>query len=282
MRFGERTRPGVSISTFGRRPSAGISYGVATGGTSSSITDNSIAYTLLSFTSDGTLTVTKAGLFDILCVGGGGGGGAQLYGGEPTGGGGGGMACISTLFLPVASYTVDVGVGGAGGDSNTHAGSLGETSVIFNAKATTSVMHAIGGQGGAGDWGGVSRYPGNQGGQSYRNGYNQTVAGAISLHPLGYNGGGSQNSTTRAGGGAGAGGDASDSPAGTAGIGRTLTFTGSSVTFGQGGGGGTATGLGTNTPSTVNSGNGGNGRQSGGSGNGGNGQAGAIYVRFRP
>jgi hypothetical protein len=272
-RYGERTRIGEPVSGFGQKP-AGVSYGVATGGTSSAITDGDVNYTLLTFASDSTLTVTKAGLFDILCVGGGGGGGPQVYGSEPTGGGGGGMACISTLYLPSGSYTVDIGAGGA-----SH--SLGETSIIYDAKATTSVVHGIGGQFGAEAWGGVTPYQGNQGGQSYRSGYGQTIAGAISLHPLGYNGGGSQNSTTRAGGGAGAGGNASDSPAGTAGIGRTLTFTGSSTTFGQGGGGGTSSGLGTNTPLTANSGNGGNGRQSGGSGAGASGSSGVVYVRWR-
>jgi hypothetical protein len=39
-------------------------YGVATGGTSSSITVDGINYTLLTFTSDDTLTVTSAGLFE--------------------------------------------------------------------------------------------------------------------------------------------------------------------------------------------------------------------------
>ena len=50
-------------------------YGVATGGTSSSITIGGQNYTLLTFTSDATLTVTSAGLFDVLLVGGGGGAG---------------------------------------------------------------------------------------------------------------------------------------------------------------------------------------------------------------
>jgi hypothetical protein len=39
-----------------------------------SITVGGEAYTLLTFTSAGTLTVTKAGLFDVLRFGGGGGG----------------------------------------------------------------------------------------------------------------------------------------------------------------------------------------------------------------
>ena len=44
-------------------------YGVASGGTSSSITVSGDSYTLLTFTSDGTLTVATAGWFDVLLVG---------------------------------------------------------------------------------------------------------------------------------------------------------------------------------------------------------------------
>jgi hypothetical protein len=52
----------------------GATYGTATGGSSSSITVSSVNYTLLAFTTDATLTVSKAGLFDVMLVGGGGGG----------------------------------------------------------------------------------------------------------------------------------------------------------------------------------------------------------------
>ena len=52
----------------------GATYGTATGGASSStITVSGVQYTMLTFTSTATLTVTKAGLFDVLLVGGGGG-----------------------------------------------------------------------------------------------------------------------------------------------------------------------------------------------------------------
>ena len=44
-------------------------YGVATGGTSSSITVSSEAYTLLSFTSDSTLTVKAfAATTNVICI----------------------------------------------------------------------------------------------------------------------------------------------------------------------------------------------------------------------
>jgi hypothetical protein len=83
-------------------------YGTATGGTSSSITADGIAYTLLTFTASGTLTVTKSGLFDVLCIGGGGGGvNNTLFGA----GGAGGFQ-TATFFVDT-TLTVTVGAGGA-------------------------------------------------------------------------------------------------------------------------------------------------------------------------
>jgi hypothetical protein len=83
-------------------------YGVATGGSSSSITVSGQAYTLLTFTSTGTLTVTQAGLFDYTFVGAGGAGGTN-------GRGGGAGGCISqgTLYLS-ANETITIGAGVAG------------------------------------------------------------------------------------------------------------------------------------------------------------------------
>jgi hypothetical protein len=77
----------------------GASYGVATGGTSSTISDGGKNYTLLSFTSDGTLTITTPGLFDcfiwaadqVAVVS-----DASNSGG---GGGGGGGILLETLYL---------------------------------------------------------------------------------------------------------------------------------------------------------------------------------------
>ena len=77
-------------------------YGVATGGSSSSITVSGQNYTMLTFTATGTLTVSKSGLFDVLMVGGGGGGSAS-GGSFDKGQGGGG-----------SSFNGDVGAGGSG------------------------------------------------------------------------------------------------------------------------------------------------------------------------
>ena len=53
-----------SVCTF--FPFGGIGYGAATRGSSSSISVGGQSYTLLTFTSSGTLTVSTAGLFDVL------------------------------------------------------------------------------------------------------------------------------------------------------------------------------------------------------------------------
>jgi hypothetical protein len=58
----------ASTFTFFNLGGGGASYGTATGGSSSSITVGGQNYTLLTFTSDATLTVTKAGLFDVAAA----------------------------------------------------------------------------------------------------------------------------------------------------------------------------------------------------------------------
>ena len=90
-------------------------YGIATGGTSSSITVSGQPYTLLTFTSDGNLVVSQSGLFDVLMFAGGAGGASGQSGtGRGGGGGGAGGVILSTLYLAAATYAVDVGAGGSG------------------------------------------------------------------------------------------------------------------------------------------------------------------------
>ena len=93
----------------------GATYGTATGGTSSSITVSGINYTMLSFTSTATLTVSKAGLFDISMLSGGGGGAIGAVGANYGGGGGGaGGLFQTTTYLDATTYTITIGGGGAG------------------------------------------------------------------------------------------------------------------------------------------------------------------------
>jgi len=109
MRYAPRTQSSSIVSGWGK-PSTGVVYGVASGGTSSSITDNGAAYTLLTFTSDGTLTVTKQGEFELLLCGGGGDAGTNFIGrtyGDS--GGTGASITICKMVLPAGTYAVDVG-----------------------------------------------------------------------------------------------------------------------------------------------------------------------------
>jgi hypothetical protein len=270
----------LSASTFTFFPAGGVNYGVATGGSSSPISDDGFSWTLLSFTTDGTLTVSTPGIFDCLLIGGGGGSGRNNGGAESTGGGAGGSVHITSLYLPAGTYTVDVGAGGAGGTDENSILSNGSQSSIYNSTTTTSLALAEGGGGGAGAWGAAQTGPINIGGSSWRTGYAPSAAVA-SQSVLCFTGGAAFSSSGNgAGGGSGAagnGGNGTSTDGGAGGAGRTTTFTGSSVTYGSGGSGGG------NSAGTAGSaiGGGAGGRQNGTTGNGSAGNAGAVYVRFR-
>lgn len=83
-----------------------VAWGVATGGTE--VTSGGYKYH--TFTTDGTLTVTNSGKFDVLMIAGGGGGGSSS---ASAGGAGGAVAkCVA---LDSGAVSVKVGAGGAGG-----------------------------------------------------------------------------------------------------------------------------------------------------------------------
>ena len=266
-------------------------YGTATGGTSSSITVGSQAYTLLSFTSDGNLVVSAAGLFDVLLIGGGGAGGSSNnY--QAGGGGGGQVVGISptvTVYLDAATYAVDVGAGGV-------ASPTGGQSVKYemNGKqsAIGTTIYAIGG-GGGGQYNTSSNYinafAGGNGGGAGQNGF-----AAPSLVG-GYSGGEEDANVNYGGGGGGAGGtggNATASVGGTGGTGVDISaWLGQSAntTRVAGGGGGSNNGTGTDggangaatnaaTP-TANKGGGGGGVR--GAQYTAPGGSGAVYVRFK-
>jgi len=120
-----------------------MSYGTATGGSSSSITVDGVNYTLLTFSSTSTLTITKAGLFDLMICGSGGGGagGAGNSDSERSAGGGGagGMLLETGVYID-ANVAVTIGAGGAS-NSTGNSSSVGGTSP----SATVSNISAIGG-----------------------------------------------------------------------------------------------------------------------------------------
>ena len=82
-------------------------------------------YKYLTFAASGSLTVTKAGLCDVLIIGGGGAGGdrGSAFARNHGGGGAGGFAYLTDVYLPVSTITVTVGAGAArkseGGTSST-------------------------------------------------------------------------------------------------------------------------------------------------------------------
>ena len=233
-------------------------YGKATGGTSSSISVGGKNYTLLTFTTDGTLTVTTAGVFDVLLVGAGGGGGGaagNVVGNIAMGGGGGGQVIQSKIWLDATTYSVDVGAGGAGGQRHDTGVSFGGTAGKLSSIGT--VIFAGGGDGCPGGQvgGGANRMMGT-GGSAAGSQYGEPQNKPTPL--IGANLGGTTGANTNAGGGGGAGTGGSAGNGGVAG--KTSGAGNNAVNYGAGGGG---------TYSTVEL-----------FPSGGSGAAGAVYVRF--
>ena len=283
-------------------------YGVATGGTSSSITVDGQAYTLLTFTSSGTLTVSSAGLFDVLLFAGGAGGGPNSASDTNRSGGGGGAggALQATVYLS-ANQTVTIGAGGAGGNSGTenHA-KLGSSSSIGSALG----ISVAGGGTPAYQLSNQSLTEPDSGGCG-GGGTNYTLArlrdGAASMAPSvsGFAGGNGANSTAQgqgAGGGGGAtavGSNASTTTGGAGGAGYDVSafIAGSALYKAGGGGGGGTTGgaggssvggagggagvAGSSASANTGGGGGGAGYSTGANANGGSGGSGIVYVRFK-
>ena len=268
----------LSASTFTFFNLGTTGYGSATGGSSSSITVGGVPFTLLTFTTDGTLTVSRAGKFDIFAVGGGGGGGTL------GGGGGGGGIMQATIELAATTYSVAIGVGGTGAPAANTAG--------YNGSPSGLASIAAGGGGGGSQQNTNGRNGGCGGG-----GGNRTSTGGLGFPLQGSNGGNGPGGTSVGGGGGGGasavGANAVGAAGGNGGAGTSAsTFTGGSVTTvfsGGGGGGGTTPGTGTDgggngtDAGTAGSGTAGRGGGGGGanSGTAGAGGSGIVYVRFR-
>jgi hypothetical protein len=237
----------------------GAQYGVATGGTATSITDGGVAYTLLTFTASGTLTVTKAGLFDVLIQAASGAGGSTTTTLHSSGGAGGGSVTIATVYLD-ANQTITLGAGGVA-VSGAPGTTGGKTSL-------GSILYGIPGAGGPSRSAVVKDGGCGAGTSNGNDAFGNFTAG---VGFVGGNGGVSTQDAANGGAGGGAGGNASGT---TAGVGITSTFTGSSVTYGTGGGvsGGTAGNA---------NGSGGSGRNNASSGLGGAGSNAKVFVRFK-
>ena len=254
----------------------GSNYVTASGGTETTSGD----YKIHTFTSDGTLTITKSGTpagstkISYMVVGAGGGG-------EQTRGGGGGAGGFregkcssdpysasplaatpcSALTAGVGTFPISVGAGGAGGVRCSSVAVNGSNSIF------SSITSTGGGRGG-GDNGGGSQQGGSggSGGGSYNPG---TAVGAGNTPPVsppqGNNGGlGAGAPKYGAGGGGGAsavGSNGSTSGGADGGNGIASSITGSAVTRAGGGGGGAY-----NTGTVGSGGSGGGGDASPGSG----------------
>jgi hypothetical protein len=290
-RYGQRTLVGDNraVTGLGKTPPAGIGvvqgYGVATGGSSSTITVGGQSYTLLSFTSDTNLVVSSAGLFDVYIVGGGGGAGSGIdggggYVGGGSGGGGAGFVNITGVFIAAGTYAVDVGAGGATATDGSKSdiativgcigGKKGGRGEIVNATGGASGASLVGATFANAFLGGVAaRYSGAGGGAG------GSANGSASSGTSGGNGGagvdvsafkGEVTNTTRHSGGGGGGSRGSSGTPGTG---------------GTGGGGNAGTGVsGNGVAGTANSGGGGGGGN-GGAGVGGAGGSGVVFVRFK-
>lgn len=295
----------VSSQTTDVLPIAG-GYGIATGGSSSSITVGGDAYTLLTFTSTGTLTVTQGGMFDVLVVGGGGGGGR--YGG----GGAGGYPIITTLSVPTTgNYTITVGAGGTGSTTYPTEGATNgdDSSIVIGSQTVLSKGGTRGATGDdrAGYAGFIGGAPSSGGGAAAVGAIQGFLTVGDTTGIVTSTGGTHSTSATAYGAGGGgsrvaSGGNGSGSSGGTGAIGFDASaFRGESAAttrYGAGGGGGSnggtvangGTGGGGNGGGTVagtagsantGSGGGGGGYLAPNTLNGGNGGSGIVLVRFK-
>ena len=282
------TSPNATLNTPANNSyfAAGVN---ATGGTITYVG----GYTIHTFTSNGTFSVTSgSGNVEVLVVAGGGGGGYQDCGG---GGGAGGLIYNSSYAVSAGSYNVVIGNGGAGGTSsqggdgqNSSFGSIIATGGGGGGKGNTGANAGRnGGSGGGGGWGGQLNGSGIPG-QGYGGGPG--------------NGGGGASTAGGGGGGSSAVGTVMPTPAsrgGDGGNGTMYNINGSNVWYAGGGGGGgdNAVGYGgvggggsggyrNGNPTTAvmagtpNTGGGGGGAGGYSGGNGGAGGSGIVIVRY--
>ena len=270
-----------TLANWGKAAPAGIGvvegYGVATGGTT--LSNPPTGYTVLSFTSDSDLTVTTAGLFDVMLIGGGAGGGGFTDGYVNKGGGGAGGIARATIYLAATTHAVDIGAGG-GITVNGLPTTLGSTTI-----ASHVAPYGLGG--------GTANAEGASGG----GGLNNSASGSAGITGMGSTGGGGNGSygaNTGAGGGGGSGGTPARAVGNTGGSGGPGTDISSFITsvvgaiLRAGGGGGSgstggAGGSGGGGSGSNNVGGGSNGTANTGSGGGtyASGGSGIVYVRFK-
>jgi len=141
------TSSGNRTDTNTTSPQISVHYGsntfqgpIGSGG----IITNYSNYSINTFLSSGTLSVSRNTTADFLIVGGGGGGGGQTHNGG--GGGAGGVVIATNQSLAAGSYNVNVGNGGQGATS----------SIIRGFNGSDSTFNGFVAKGGGG--GGIGNY----------------------------------------------------------------------------------------------------------------------------
>jgi len=267
---------------------AGVIFPIATGGTTTNITQNGKGYRVHTFSSVGTasFTVTRGGLAEYLIVGGGGGG-------ADTAAGGAGGVRVGQILVSPQTYSIVVGSGSGNAADGTDPGDQGNPSSAFG-------IVAAGGGGGGGGFGTARGITGGSGGGGGRN----PGGGLYGLGGPGRPGQGFQGGTPvpwisadwegGGGGGAGAPGHPSYSSewSGDGGGGISSSINGTLTYYGGGGSGGSNSnrgrggigggGLGAigggGFDAVANTGGGGGGGWGGPCGSGG---SGIVIVRYR-
>ena len=201
---------------------------------SPTITTRSDSKSVYKWSADGTVVIGTAGTVGMLVVGAGASGGKRgsTVGG---GGGGGGVLALQDVYLAAGTYTIVVGVGGAGQTSTNTAGNAGGHS-------RCGLIYAYGGAGGGGA-GVTLSTPDKATGGGGDAGASTAVNGGTALVSGFAGGNGAVSSGAGGGGGASAvGANGTNNTGGAGGAGISNTFeTLSAQTYGAGGGGAGAT-----------------------------------------
>ena len=222
-------------------------YPSYTNGIFSNLNNN---YGYILFNSNGTFTINKNILCDILVVGGGGGGGINIG----SGGGAGGVVYITNYSLTSGTYSIIVGNGGSPMQSAADASTANGGNSIIRDSNNNDIITALGGAIGSSQsstFNGIAPKNGGSGAGGTRNGTTggsgiQKTSGTISAisRTNGYGNAGGNGTNTApwpCGGGGGAGGiggNGSGTIAGNGGIGIQINITGTNTYYAGGGGGG--------------------------------------------
>lgn len=249
--------------------------------------DGGINYKYKTYTASGTLTVTRAGVADVIIIGGGGGGGRDGGGGSKGGGGGaGGWVVAQRYFMSTGTLTITIGAGGAAGTAGARGGT-GTTSSV-GTSATVPYIESIGGGGGSGDnvtpEDGAAGASGGGGGIDGAGGV--TTLFATSFGILEGRGQAGVAGTRVGGNPGGQGGGAGQLTSTDWGSGRQIPFTPISATYFSAGGNGNVAGTSNGRtafgdPGAANTGAGGGGSGNNGSPAAGAGGSGVVIIRVR-